>query len=94
MEMLVKIYNKMHPGALARQSLLAYDEIAAREKRMEEFKASGTTRAASSISEMSLPVHVAMLQKLVRKLWHALTKRKQSEVFEALSPVEREALDA
>jgi integrase len=93
MDMLVKIYNKMHPGALARQSLLAYDDIAAREKRMEDFKVSGTTGAASSLSEMSLSVQLAMLQKLVRKLWHALTKRKQNEVFEALSAAEREVLD-
>ncbi|XHX79451.1 MAG: tyrosine-type recombinase/integrase [Stenomitos frigidus ULC029] len=38
MDMLVQIYNKRHPGALARQSLFAYDEIAAREERMQAWK--------------------------------------------------------
>ncbi|XGV94271.1 MAG: tyrosine-type recombinase/integrase (plasmid) [Leptolyngbya sp. BL-A-14] len=94
MEMLVNIYNKMHPGALARQSLLAYDEIAAREERMQDFKSLGTAKAATSLSEMSSTALVAMLQKLVRKLWHALTQRKQQEVLASLSPLEREAIDA
>jgi integrase len=94
MEMLVQIYNKMHPGALARQSLFAYDEIAAREERMQDFKTLGRAKAAASMSEMSQAALVAMLQKLVRKLWHALTKRKQNELLESLSPIEREAIDA
>jgi integrase len=38
MDMLVHIYNKTHPGALARQSLFAYDEIAAREERMQDLR--------------------------------------------------------
>ena len=94
MEMLVNIYNKMHPGALARQSLLAYDEIAAREERMQNFKTLGRAKAATSMSEMSQTALVAMLQKLVRKLWHALTQRKQNELLASLSPIEREAIDA
>ena len=94
MEMLVQIYNKMHPGALARQSLLAYDEIAAREERMQNFKTLGRAKAATSMSEMSQTALVAMLQKLVRKLWHALTQRKQNELLASLSPIEREAIDA
>ena len=94
MEMLVQIYNKMHPGALARQSLFAYDEIATREERMQDFKTLGRTKAAASMSELSQTALVAMLQKLVRKLWHALTQRKQNEVLASLSPIEREAIDA
>jgi hypothetical protein len=46
------------------------------------------------MSEMSLTALVAMLQKLVRKLWYALTQRKQNEVLASLSPIEREAIDA
>jgi hypothetical protein len=94
MDMLVNIYNKRHPGALARQSLFAYDEIAAREERMQDFKSLGRAKAATSMSEMSLTALVAMLQKLVRKLWYALTQRKQNEVLASLSPIEREAIDA
>jgi integrase len=94
MEMLVEIYNKMHPGALARQSLIAYDEIAAREERMQNFKMLGRGKAVTSMAEMSQTALVAMLQKLVRKLWHALTQRKQNEVLQSLSPIEREAIDA
>ena len=94
LDMLVKIYNKMHPGALARQSLFAYDEIAAREERMQDIKSLGRTKAATSMSEMSLTALVTMLQKLVRKLWYALTQRKQKEVLESLSSIEREAIDA
>ncbi|MBW4473551.1 MAG: tyrosine-type recombinase/integrase [Stenomitos rutilans HA7619-LM2] len=94
MDMLVKIYNKRHPGDLARQSPFAYDEIAAREERMQDSKDLGRAKAATSMSEMSLSALVAMLQKLVRKLWYALTQRKQNEVLASLSPVEREAIDA
>ena len=94
MEMLVDIYNKRHPGVLARQSLFAYDEIAAREERMQNFKTLSVPKAATSMAEMSQTALVAMLQKLVRKLWHALTKRKQKELLESLSPTEREAIDA
>lgn len=93
MEMLVTIYNKIHPGALARQALLAYEEIAAREERIKEFKTLGTSKAVSSFAEMSLTERVTILQKLVRKLWHALTSRKQTEVFEVLSSAEREAIE-
>ena len=93
MEMLVQIYNKMHPGALARQSLFAHDEIAAREERMQNFKTLSTPKAAASMSEMSQTALVAMLRKLVRKLWHALTQRKQNELLASLSPIEREAID-
>ncbi|MBD2038248.1 site-specific integrase [Leptolyngbya sp. FACHB-321] len=94
MDMLVKIYNKRHPDALARQSLFAYEEIVAREERMQAFKSLGRAKAATSMSEMSATALVAMLQKLVRKLWHALTQRKQQEVLASLSPIEREAIDA
>jgi len=94
MDMLVKIYNKRHPGALARQSPLAYDEIAAREERMQAFKSLGRAKAATSMSEMSSTALVAMLQKLVHKLWHALTQRKQEEVLASLSSIECEAIDA
>ncbi|CAA9361739.1 hypothetical protein AVDCRST_MAG94-3414 [uncultured Leptolyngbya sp.] len=94
MDMLVSIYNKMHPGALARQSPFAYSEIAAREERMQAFKSLGRAKAATSMSELSSTALVAMLQKLVRKLWHALTTRKQNEVLASLSPIEREVIDA
>ena len=93
MEMLVDIYNKMHPGALARQSLLAHDEIAAREERMQNFKTLSTPKAAASMSEMSQTALVAMLRTLVRKLWYALTQRKQNEMLASLSPIEREAIN-
>jgi len=93
MEMLVQIYNKMHPGALARQSLFAHDEIAAREERMQNFKTLSTPKAATSMSEMSQTALVAMLRKLVRKLWHALTQRKQNEMLASLSLIEREVID-
>ncbi|XHX79450.1 MAG: hypothetical protein RBJ76_05825 [Stenomitos frigidus ULC029] len=46
------------------------------------------------MSEMGSTAVVAMLQKLVRKLWHALTQRKQQAVLASLSPMEREAIDA
>ena len=94
MEMLVDIYNKRHPGVLARQSLFAYDEIAAREERMQNFKTLSVPKAATSMAEMSQTALVAMLQKLVRKLWYALPQRKQKELLESLSPIEREAIDA
>jgi integrase len=94
MDMLVHLYNKMHPGALARQSLFAYDEIATREERMQAWKFLGRAKAATSMSELSATALVAMLQKLVRKLWHALTQRKQQEVLASLSSIEREAIDA
>lgn len=94
MEMLVKIYNKMHPGALARQSLLAHDEIAAREERMQNFKTLSMPKVAASMSEMSQTALIAMLQRLVRKLWYALTQRKQNEVLASLSLIEQEAIDA
>jgi hypothetical protein len=34
-----------------------------------------------------------MLEKLVRKLWNALTSRKKASVFESLTAAEREVLD-
>lgn len=94
MDMLVKIYNKTHPGVLARQSPLAYDEIIAREERVKAFRSSDTSKLVTSMTTLSPTARAAMLQKLVRKLWYSLTQRKQNEVFEALSPAEREAIDS
>lgn len=94
MDILLRLYNKMHPGALARQAPVAYDEILAMEERVKEFKRPGLSKTATSMGQMSATTRAAMLQKLVRKLWYSLTNRKQSEVVEALSAAEREAIEA
>ncbi len=94
MEMLVQIYNKMYPGALARQSLLAYDEIVAREKQVQALNTPGGSQQPTSIAHMSSTTLVDVLKKLVHKLWYSLTQRKRSELLEALTPAERELIES
>lgn len=93
-EMLAGPYNRMHPGQLARQSLIAYDEVAARQEQIRGLNAPGAVRHPVSIAHMSQAALVELLKKLVRKLWHALTQRKQRELFEVLTPAEREVIES
>lgn len=90
---LTKIYNKMHPGKLARQASIAYRDIAANEARVKEWESPGSSQIALSAAQMNQSALIAMLKKLVKKLWNALTPRKRETVFESLSAAEREVLD-
>ncbi|MBD2037752.1 site-specific integrase [Leptolyngbya sp. FACHB-321] len=90
---LIKRYNKMHPGKLARQAGLAYKDIAANEARVKEWQSPGSSPVALSVAQMNPPALIAMLKKLVKKLWNALSPRKRATVFESLSAAEREVLD-
>ncbi|MGV0027307.1 hypothetical protein [Phormidesmis priestleyi] len=93
MNELVKRYNMMHPGRLARQATLVYKDIAAREARVKEWQSPSSSQTALSISQMNPPVLIAMLKKLVKKLWNALTPNKRASVFESLTSAEHEVVD-
>lgn len=90
---LMKRYNKMHPGRLARQAPIAYADIAAREARVKVRQSPSASQAALSTAQMNPPALIAMLKKLVRKLWNALTPNKRASVFESLTSAEREAIE-
>lgn len=93
-EMLVKIYNKMHPGKLASQAQLAYEQVAAQEHRVKTWTLSGNVEETiTSITQMSTDSLISLLKKLVRKLWKALTSRKRASTFERLNQLEREILE-
>ena len=90
---LMTTYNMMNPGKLARQAGLAYADIAANAARVKEQQSPGSSQTTLSAAQMSPPTLVTLLKKLVKKLWNALTSRKQASVFESLTPAEREVLN-
>lgn len=92
-EMLVKLYNKMHPGELARQASLAFADIAAREARIREWQSLGQAELTAPSAEMGPMALVVILKGLVKKLWNALTDHRRSVLFKTLTREEREILD-
>ena len=93
MNELVKRYNKMHPGRLARQASLAYRDIAASENRVREQQSPGSSQASLSVTQMDPSAFISLLKKLIKKLWNALTSNKRASVYESLFSAEREVVD-
>jgi hypothetical protein len=90
---LIRLYNKMHPGQLASQAQFAFEEIYEQEIKVTASQALLQSEAPNSTKQMSPSDVIEMLKKLVKKLWYGLTPNKRKSMSDILTPIEREVLE-
>lgn len=94
--MLRNQYAKIHPGAMAAQVPIAYQEIVENENRVTKRLEADESRVPGSIPQTHLASdgeQVELMRSMFKILWMALSKPKRNEVLQILTPAQRQLLN-